>query len=934
MVDVTVVNIDECCQCLSPDIGHLSPTKIVQLYKLKDWLKPASASLQKLDQVCTNIYNLGLSDSRQLKPTNVHGVKAEQKAHNADGCKPPLPDPSIKKVSRAWGSSSSVPDLIKKQIQRQRSRPESAKVSRQMRPPSGRKPRPQSAKEFNSNKTENGLTSDKTVPAGIKGEHCEPSERPDGTSVYLGGTTRMASVSSYEITQNGSRTKQMKDCEDDFEYLYGNDKLLNKELGDVQYASNMSLDESAPPPPPRGSPNFLHMLESEEADPEDQDSISKMIDGLLDNQHSNHNTQTLLRKPKPEPISFSLPTMDLEDDEVKVSFDENGVVINKKKDKSITIHKMGNKDIKSEMSHQSNYCCHSPETLIGQENEELTGVVMEPEGENLFTHPKCIKVNLIVEDPGEMCTNDLQLNLGPFDGDNLAKNHPIVKFDEDKNVLIEITPRDGKKRRPQSAKLATYKGRPELRHVKGRTDSGVTSSLSRTAKKSDIKACVENDVMETLKNHQNGEMPKSKLSFVTVNYLDDSDSEEEPWKKKKSKKFSRTAQNIETCMSHFGYSSDENSDTDCLKRGSDLEGGGSDSNNLIERPGSAKKTMSRREANYYELVRNSPHPGSDSENDQKGKKIKTVKTIELTSDGSVKETVFVSRLDVIETKGQKTYVAPRPLSAKKNRPINSKKPDVSPGKHPDMDCLQEQTENDITDAPEQIVTNPVRRQRVRSAPVNRKPDLLAERIREIHRNISEKNKSCSCKGQAHIHSKSNTDMSKLASRDKSARRYYTGYPMNDVKAKLPNVEVPERVVEIWTRKDEFEIETDGVKECKEMHARLIEAGVPVTLETLKRGLLPPTEYGFAGPTYKSVCYPHETPNYTDSLLSDPATSWLSDEHKRVMQLKKKVREATKALEQQQLEDAREALEAEARAMKKAKRKSGKKSKKKRPKSAK
>jgi len=67
--------------------------------------------------------------------------------------------------------------------------------------------------------------------AGIKGEHCEPSERPDGTSVYLGGTTRMASVSSYEITQNGSRTKQMKDCEDDFEYLYGNGKYqLNVSL--------------------------------------------------------------------------------------------------------------------------------------------------------------------------------------------------------------------------------------------------------------------------------------------------------------------------------------------------------------------------------------------------------------------------------------------------------------------------------------------------------------------------------------------------------------------------------------------------------------------------------------------------------------------------------------------------------------------------------
>ena len=52
------------------------------------------------------------------------------------------------------GSNASIPDLIKHQNERQRlprpkkpGRPESAKVKRQTRPPSGRRVRPQSAKE-------------------------------------------------------------------------------------------------------------------------------------------------------------------------------------------------------------------------------------------------------------------------------------------------------------------------------------------------------------------------------------------------------------------------------------------------------------------------------------------------------------------------------------------------------------------------------------------------------------------------------------------------------------------------------------------------------------------------------------------------------------------------------------------------------------------
>lgn len=47
------------------------------------------------------------------------------------------------------GSNSSIPEMIRQQNERQkqRSRPESAKLGKTGRPPSGRKPRPQSAKE-------------------------------------------------------------------------------------------------------------------------------------------------------------------------------------------------------------------------------------------------------------------------------------------------------------------------------------------------------------------------------------------------------------------------------------------------------------------------------------------------------------------------------------------------------------------------------------------------------------------------------------------------------------------------------------------------------------------------------------------------------------------------------------------------------------------
>ena len=95
-------------------------------------------------------------------------------------------------------------------------------------------------------------------------------------------------------------------------------------------------------------------------------------------------------------------------------------------------------------------------------------------------------------------------------------------------------------------------------------------------------------------------------------------------------------------------------------------------------------------------------------------------------------------------------------------------------------------------------------------------------------------------------------------------------------------------------------ETEGVKECRKMQDKLLDAGVPVTLEALTRlmitnyifvriahvekrtyqiivimkifalimlcydcrGLLPPTEYGFSKPAFKTDMSPSLPPNYS------------------------------------------------------------------------
>ncbi|KAL8608186.1 hypothetical protein ACOMHN_016641 [Nucella lapillus] len=142
----------------------------------KDWFKPASASLARLDKVkpVATVYNLGLRDPRDLQagrgktaPVPVASLLSELQTE------PPLSTVSYQKA--AWGSQNSIPELFKLAANAgtRPSRPSSAKTGSISKLPQGRKVRPQSAKDplCPPGKKKNGST------FGVKGQKCDPSER-------------------------------------------------------------------------------------------------------------------------------------------------------------------------------------------------------------------------------------------------------------------------------------------------------------------------------------------------------------------------------------------------------------------------------------------------------------------------------------------------------------------------------------------------------------------------------------------------------------------------------------------------------------------------------------------------------------------------------------------------------------------------------------
>ncbi|XP_025113310.1 uncharacterized protein LOC112575574 isoform X2 [Pomacea canaliculata] len=127
--------------------------------------------MAQLEQVKTTIYNLGLHDPRELRATKGRTLAAAPHNTFRDLCtEPPLS--SISYQHTAWGSNSSIPEMIKKfgETGAGLGRPSSAKATSVNHPPRKLKIRPQSAKDP---LCPNGK---KTLPI-VKGNHFEPGER-------------------------------------------------------------------------------------------------------------------------------------------------------------------------------------------------------------------------------------------------------------------------------------------------------------------------------------------------------------------------------------------------------------------------------------------------------------------------------------------------------------------------------------------------------------------------------------------------------------------------------------------------------------------------------------------------------------------------------------------------------------------------------------
>ncbi|KAL4219088.1 hypothetical protein ACF0H5_021671 [Mactra antiquata] len=145
----------------------------------KTWLSSASTSLANLEKVKTNVYNFGIADPRDLKATNLRTRKPQLSDLPSDGVLTDLHigQSNLQKGSlKAWGSNSSIPESVRQNGSPslpKPTRPGSAKFNNnRVRPPSGKKTRPQSAKE----PLPTGIVSEQTF--GVKGAKYDPSGRP------------------------------------------------------------------------------------------------------------------------------------------------------------------------------------------------------------------------------------------------------------------------------------------------------------------------------------------------------------------------------------------------------------------------------------------------------------------------------------------------------------------------------------------------------------------------------------------------------------------------------------------------------------------------------------------------------------------------------------------------------------------------------------
>ncbi|XP_074654427.1 uncharacterized protein LOC141908325 [Tubulanus polymorphus] len=777
------------------DDKKLESYKEIRAVASKNWLNSAYVSLAKLDEVKAKVYNVGLSDARQLKAKPITKVISKHQLQ----MKPPIT--SVMSQRTAWGSSSSIPELVRQQSEKQR--PESAKLLRPSRPTSVKR-RPESAKTPLS---QHKNMKNKIIMA-VKGGRYEPNSRPPQTNPHL----------------------------------------IDQPSGDhFNRAINMNFEQNAekePPPAPCASPDEMTtngiMTDFVNQDSDDSDVNSEAIEERVRNnrahQHKHKSpTTTLLRKPVQDPIHLTLPHASLDDEDADNIDTERlleaaeGTGLQTKPGFSY-VHAVSTKTTPK---------IHIPGmNIFWQIEEEQLGVINDDD-----------------DDDGDSCFED-------FEDVHESKKEHKVKFDVDNES--------------PATRATTYlhSGRPDLRNVKSRTDSGLGSVKTRpaSAQKYSRPCSAKSDTTSTGSRSR----PQSaKVQFVPtavmVAYSDDDENgdvknqaETERRKKKSRKSLRESIDDVDTLVR--GYSVGTVNSDDVGEGSTDQNGGNS----------SRRRFLSEPERNYYEIAMMQNAAGADDNESSSSSKMKTVKTIEFV-DGEVKETTEINTLDCHDVRSKPTA---RPLSGNIHKELLKPIEELWDKNGRRIKKIEE--ENTCKKRPKSASLAKIgTANKLENSPYQKPVGCIHSYAPPIRRPRS-----------AHIGGKPQKPKH-AANRPASAGDVKPHNKLR-VNKKTQNEKPPKKILYIETRDRDDIIrsnQSEGMRQCKSMHFKLLEKGMDIPVDTLARALLPPQGTSVYLDSNAAQALPS---NYSSGLLSSPAV-WLSKEFRRLKLAEKALQRAEERL---------------------------------------
>ncbi|KAJ8300260.1 hypothetical protein KUTeg_021779 [Tegillarca granosa] len=378
----------------------------------KKWLNSAGVSLANLNQIQASVYNIGLVDAKNLRAPSSLSREKRSGSYGDISATPPLSTVSLQKTCNTWGSNNSIPDLIKQHVQADGTklqRPESAKYNsvRRQRPSSGKKTRPQSAT------THESQLPPKPPGIAVKGSKCDPAGRPLKYSPQQSVNTGwVGPPAGMKFPDNPSQDLS---------------RILTSE-------------PSSPPPPPQGTPAppigtpgppsapRASPIPIPFGDDGEDESVQTNENSVPEFKYTKGNPQVspiLLRKPTPEPIHLSLPTM--EDEEVDEEQEENmntDRLLELAEEKSSLLTRADIHSTNSDNLAMFNEKTDSLETASHNSAYHQNHIISTDED------------HMVIESDGDWSVDE-EVEDQP---------HPLSKstvtFCEDNNVTIDITPRN------------------------------------------------------------------------------------------------------------------------------------------------------------------------------------------------------------------------------------------------------------------------------------------------------------------------------------------------------------------------------------------------------------------------------------------------------------------------------------------------------------